>query len=124
MKKEQPRLPGFVIYSDGGYDLELAKASVGEGWGSLIEEVFQKREDMKRPVNVIQVKEKWGGLRIYTDFINEEFDNFIVEIEKKSYTICEVCGNPGVLREINSWYHTRCNEHADGAEPIKAFDDE
>jgi hypothetical protein len=107
MKQVSPRYPTYVIYE--GYDRALALESVGKGWGSLINEVFDFIEQNKISQKVIQVKEKFGGLRIYTDY-NEELDKKIIEVCKRSFTICEECGSPGQLRG-GSWYRTLCPEH-------------
>jgi hypothetical protein len=123
---KQPRLPGFVIYEDGGYDRKLAKASVGSGWASLIDEVFDKLEELGNPTIIVQVKEKYAGLRIYTGTYDtnrettvSKFDRFLGELESKSFTICETCGAPGKVRG-RGWYYTSCEEHAKpGDEPHK-----
>ncbi len=65
---------------------------------------------------ITQVKEKFGGLRIYytTSMIEPEtYDkiNLIVDsVEKDCNKICEECGRPGQLRSIGGWYKTRCEE--------------
>lgn len=62
---------------------------------------------------VVQVKEKWGGLRFYTDGlpvdIADEIDVLISKAESDSYTICEVCGNTGQLRK-GGWWRTLCDD--------------
>lgn len=115
MTKASPRYPTFVVHE--GYDRKLALDSVGQGWAGLVNEVFDMLEKTKG-IKVIQVKEKWGGLRIYTDFMHMEFDKFIMDIEKKSFTVCEQCGKPGQLRE-GSWQLTQCDEHAGGKKAIQ-----
>jgi len=108
MKASSPRYPTFVIYE--GYDRALAVDSVGEGWAPLIHEVFDYMEKNRVHSKIVQVKEKWGGLRIYTDVIHEGLDEKIRSMEKKSFTICEVCGEPGALRG-GGWYRTLCDTH-------------
>ncbi len=67
---------GFVIYDKQGYDIQLAKDSVGPGWASLIDKVF----DAKPPdLRIVQVKEKYAGLRIYTDRIDKQFDDLLFD---------------------------------------------
>lgn len=109
------RLPGNVIYGDGGYDLSLAKISVGPGWGSLLEEVFEKKEKENVPVTIIQVKEKFAGLRIYADGIGVDenniisnFQRFLCDIERRSLTICVSCGANGLVRGTRRYY-TSCD---------------
>lgn len=111
--KTEIRAPGFVVPS--GYDLELALASVGAGWAELIKQVFTFMETIKEPVKIVQVKEKWGGLRIYTDCMNEKMDNFITRMERHSFSICEACGKKGALYKRGGWYFTSCDEHAGDA---------
>ncbi len=104
---------GFVIYDEEGYDRQLAKDSVGPGWASLIEKVF----DAKPPgVRIVQVKEKYAGLRIYTDQIDKRFDDLLFDVLNESLTICEACGRPGLVRE-GGWYTTLCDEHSGGRPP-------
>jgi hypothetical protein len=108
-----------------GYDRDFAKQSVGKGWASLIDEVFDMLETMEHPPKIIQVKEKWGGLRIYdsgvySTIIPTNFEKLLREIERKSYTICENCGEQGVLRRGN-WMKTLCDVHAEGREPIETI---
>lgn len=111
MKPVSPRYPTYVIYE--GYDLALAIESVGKGWEPLVREVFSFMKEHRTHTKVIQVKEKWGGLRIYTDVIDDKLDEKIREVEKRSFTVCELCGAPGNLRG-DSWYQTLCETHGQG----------
>jgi hypothetical protein len=93
-----------------------------EGWYPLIDELCSKLEklidekypDLKEgeyPFQVEQVKEKYGGLRFYVSGAYEEIFDLIDEYEKKSYEICETCGEAGELKEVHGWYKTVCNKH-------------
>jgi hypothetical protein len=116
MKASSPRYPTFVIYE--GYDRALALASVGKGWAPLIHEVFDLIEQKKITQKVVQVKEKFGGLRIYTDIINDELEKKVIEVGNRSFTICEECGAPGQLRG-GSWYRTLCDVHGKNKPAVK-----
>lgn len=72
----------------------------------------------EHPFEVIQVKEKFGGLRFYTNFETEEISKLIENAEDKSYITCEECGKPGQLRK-GGWLLTLCNEHSEGREVFK-----
>jgi hypothetical protein len=99
------KFPSEVIHE--GYDRSLALQSVGSGWASLINELFDFIDNNKiKNVKIIQVKEKWGGLRVYTDFINTSLQKKIHELELRSFSVCEVTGDPGRLRNCNGWYRT------------------
>jgi len=89
----------------------------GAGWHPLIKELLDK---LQKYVNafpqlmhfrIVQIKEKWGSLRVYTNFGTDVSNKCIEEYEKKSTTICEICGKPGNLREDLSWIQTLCDDH-------------
>lgn len=114
MKKEIEFIPGS-FYSKG-YNREQALQSVGHGWARLIHKIFDKLEEY--PTIVIDtVKEKYGGLRVYSSPMHEDFDRFVISVELESFYVCEECGRHGYLRERNSenlWYKTLCEAHANG----------
>ncbi len=85
---------------------EDAKSCVGPGWASLIDAIFDR---LPEDTSILQVKEKWGGLRFYVSGSSELLD-FISEMENRSLEMCEVCGQPGKPRE-GSWIRTLCEEH-------------
>ena len=108
--KDISETPGRVNVH-GGYSLEQGLASVGEGWHDLVRGFFQACEDAG--VAVTQVKEKFGGLRIYTDGSPEYIWDLANELEARSYKTCEDCGKHGKPR-AGGWVRTLCNEHAEG----------
>ncbi|MGB8478936.1 MAG: hypothetical protein WCE63_08855, partial [Acidobacteriaceae bacterium] len=60
---------------------------------------------------VVQVKEKFGGLRFYVEDANEVIRQRIELAEMESFDTCEVCGKPG-RRRSGGWIQTQCDEHA------------
>jgi hypothetical protein len=80
----------------------------GDGWFELLKELSEKLEPYG--VEAVQVKEKFGGLRFYLagGALDEVWD-LIDEAEDRSETICEACGEPGIVRGI-SWVQTLCDE--------------
>lgn len=80
-----------------------AKRCVGPGWATLIDELFDRMPD---GASVFSVKEKYGGLRI--DGIGTS--DLEIELGERSQTICEECGEPGEVRNLN-WIRTLCDEH-------------
>ena len=88
---------------------ENVKLMVGQGWSKLLDEVYDRLE--KFPDAYIScIKEKFGTLRIYVFGVDEETLEFIDWIEERSGTICEVCGEPGELRD-GGWIVCRCDKH-------------
>ena len=59
------------------------------------------------PVRFDQVKEKYGGLRLYFSGGDEYVEGLISMAEAFSYTVCEVCGNKGESNK-GGWISTLC----------------
>lgn len=62
------------------------------------------------PVKFDQIKEKYGGLRIYYSGGDEYVQGVVSMAEEMSYKICEVCGNPGKPNK-GGWISTLCEFH-------------
>jgi hypothetical protein len=86
-----------------------------KGWKALVEPLIKKCEE--KGLVILQIKEKFGGLRFYCE-VDDEMSELVHKAEQDSYKICEVCGNPGVLRS-GGWIQTLCDEHAEGREAFK-----
>ena len=82
-----------------------------KGWHHLIEETIAKIKEIDPDIQFTQIKEKFGGLRIYVGRASEETYDVIAEAEQKSYKTCEVCGQPGELDTKSGWWKTVCSEH-------------
>ena len=104
---------------------------VGNGWYEIISNVCwmiaqheRNKEDNKKylekndpeklstlpeyfPVKFDQVKEKYGGLRLYFSGGDEYVEGLISMAESFSYTVCEVCGNKGEPNK-GGWISTLC----------------
>ena len=62
------------------------------------------------PFEVYQVKEKFGGLRFYTNSGSRAIRDLIQKAAEQSVHICDICGQPGTLRK-DGWWRTKCDEH-------------
>lgn len=71
---------------------EDAFKKVGEGWKSLINELYDFLEVTEGTPKVLDIKRRWGVIRIYTDVMHNTVDSFIESLGTKSLTICEQCG--------------------------------
>ena len=60
------------------------------------------------PVKFDQVKEKYGGLRVYFNGGDDYIDGLISMAETMSYKTCEACGNPGKPND-GGWIVTLCD---------------
>ena len=88
-----------------GIPRDSAKLMVGSGWSKLVDKIYDR---LPPQAVVTQVKEKWGGLRVYTANTDETIWDFIDSIEAESLTVCEVCGEPG-KRRAGGWIKTLCD---------------
>lgn len=74
---------------------------------------------------VTQVKEKYGGLRLYLTVSTKEMDELISKAEEDSLHICEECGAEGKLMAAYGRFLTTCCEvHRIPRVPYREVDDE
>lgn len=93
----------------GAFDCEM---SIHNGWIDMVIAVAGWLDELGELPRFSQIKEKFGGLRLYYDGRISEGADMIVSIaEHLSDHICEVCGAPGRHRVDRGWHSTRCDEH-------------
>jgi hypothetical protein len=117
----------FFLYSGN----EVKTFGCGSGWNRIILDALDKinahiesldddtREDYNNGFRILQIKEKFGTLRIYTTFTSDTIEAIIEEAEQLSSVTCEACGAPGLLRCINNWYITACDKCAKEYEEVR-----
>jgi hypothetical protein len=98
----------------------------GEGWFDLIVELDRELNEIDPDYKIFQIKEKFGGLRFYISgsnpLLTKTLQAKIDEYEKKSYSICEVTGDPGSLMMKGHRYRTLSESYlADGWERAGSF---
>jgi len=86
------------------------------GWYDIISSVcyrIKQHEKNKKsdyyPVTFDQIKEKWGGLRIYYIGGDDYIRGVVDTAEEISYKTCERCGNPGSPNK-QGWIMTLCDK--------------
>lgn len=72
---------------------------------------IQVQKLKSRLPRIVQVKEKFGTLRIYMDNNSPEFKHVEMYAELMSAVTCEKCGNVGRTYRVG-WHQTLCREHA------------
>lgn len=98
----------------GGFD-------IGPGWYHIVEELCSNiawhlkntREAARPDFKVVQVKEKFAGLRFYADNADATINGMIYMAESWANKSCELCGNRGTQRN-KGWLRVLCDEHAVG----------
>lgn len=100
--------------------IELFGYECEDGWLPLINEAKEFIDDYNAKNNLegedackfLQVKEKFGTLTIYCNFYFDGLHEKLAEIERKSSTICEICGNneTAKTKPVHGWIMTLCDE--------------
>ena len=119
-------LTEYLISIDGlinGFNGEKITDSdffvVSPGWNLLIKNLIQDLIRLGWNKEVIQVKEKFGGLRFYINEGTDEIHQRIGQAELESMKTCEITGRPGKLRTDIGWYRTLCGEEYERCLKIK-----
>ncbi len=103
-------MPRGFMHDDGWFDILWRLC---EDLEPLVAE-FERTSGHK--FEVLQVKEKFGGLRFYVNRReNAAIDERIRAAQEESFHTCEICGQPGTLRE-GRCIKTLCDEHVGAAE--------
>ena len=90
----------------------------GDGWYNILDGLFdriQRWYEVNAPEDladflIVQVKEKYGSLRVYVSGTFPEVFDMIDAAESASQCICENCGNAGTMRNDHGWYLVSCDK--------------
>lgn len=58
---------------------------------------------------IVQLKEKFSGMRLYSNFASDELYNIIDKYEQISYKTCGVCGKPAT-KISKGWIYPYCDD--------------
>lgn len=94
------------------------KIESSSGWDKLIAALNIELTKLDSDYRIDQIKEKFGGLRYYitpslstTREIAALMQQIIFKYEDLSFSICEICGESGEVRNSTSWIRVLCEEH-------------
>lgn len=112
------RFPNLMrdLYGDMRETCLVWGVCCGRGWWPIIEScaeklealILQLPEEQRPDCRAVQIKEKYGSLRVYMSCQNETMDAAIHEAAEECARICEHCGLPGTLRCVQGWYSVQC----------------
>jgi hypothetical protein len=93
---------------------------VPEFWRPPVLEALEKiSEIVKREelddFRIVQIKEKFASLRIYTNYSTDEIDAAIDEAESTCAHTCMKCGSPDGKFRQSGWLTIECDECYDGS---------
>ena len=99
----------FATRAEGGIGFEC-----GPGWHQTIRELlaFIEVHLPEADFKIVQIKEKFGYLTIYTQYYDEQIDKLVRRACHNASEICEFCGaTEGVERKSwANWVKTLCQE--------------
>jgi hypothetical protein len=92
---------------------ELDGFCVGDGWAAILGRLSAKLAAADPNVYAVQIKEKYGTLCFYTEGDTPKLAhaNYVARTaaREESEHTCEICGEPGKLRESRThWFSVRC----------------
>jgi len=100
---------------------EEERENVGAGWQPLVDELHAQINVIVGDHQILQIKEKFGGLRYYYTLSGATADqiaqvrDLVGVAEHASFSICEECGEPGEPFTLGGYVSTRCIEHRQAA---------
>ena len=90
----------------------INKPYIRYGWLNLIDELSKEITELYPYVVYIQVKEKFGLLRVYCSTYPDGLREILHKYEIRSGTICETCGELGErFTSDTGWINTCCEIH-------------
>jgi hypothetical protein len=104
------------VYPELYKDKKYGGFAVGDGWFDIINMMSRNIQSHLRwkpevpPVEVQQVKEKFGTLRFYYQGGDDYIRGLTSMAEAMSEVTCQECGKPGKLRQ-GGWMVTLCDQH-------------
>jgi hypothetical protein len=119
------RHPGLYRRTVGSREAVTGFPSVGDGWREIIETMSSRiaeevAECQSGEMAITQIKEKFGGLRVYTEScglpkeVVGKANDAIDLAEARAECTCETCGAAGMLHEHAGWLTTQCKKHGVG----------
>lgn len=91
--------------------------AIGEGWYPLILRLDKQMAEIDPDYSLLQVKEKFGGLRYYYLFSYdpssldaERVRDLVYAAEAESFKTCEECGAKPATQTKSGWIKTLCQE--------------
>lgn len=96
--------PYYGSDKNGGY---FIGAGFGAGWNDIVLDLHNKLVKEHPEYYIIQIKEKFGGLRYYVGRVGDLGYDLINKAEELSYKTCERCGRAGKERPTG-WVLTLC----------------
>jgi len=122
LMENYPKLFGLMGDTSKGPKMPMTLFGIecDNGWYNLLDSLFYFLEyenthgSEDSPIELTQVKEKFGTLRVYYlggRLESSAVDDMINLAERLSAVTCEECGAPGEIDHTAGWLRCRCKAH-------------
>lgn len=86
-----------------------------DSWFDILDKLcynIQRIADKKglEQAEATQVKEKFGSLRFYTNFYDEDIESYIEKAEQRTMEICAVCSSKDNIKTTSGWVTYLCEK--------------
>lgn len=111
-QSEGHRFKSGTGYMDNNYVSRYPEIpyEAGPGWDKLIDETLDKLFEIEPALEIFQIKEKFGGLRIYLNYLEyrQDLEDIIDAADLIAQKTCLLCGAPGRIVAPHGWYRPAC----------------
>lgn len=102
-----------LLIKDERWAIRMFGLEVPDGWREILETLFKKIDvhcsnSGCKPIEIQQVKEKFGTLRVYYDGGDDRISRFVHNAEHLSAGTCELCGTRENVGATMGWVTTCC----------------
>lgn len=103
--------PRFDNRHPPNLNLEDVLSHVPKGWHGLLTKGFKQMFDLGWDGTIVQIKEKFGSLRIYLPANTSQEIRMIVDLmENKTSNVCSECGEKAT-HTSSGWVLFYCEKH-------------
>jgi len=100
-----------AAYEAAGREVDIVVDQVKEKYGTL--RFYYHHEDQETAIRAFDCLPGSPSLRIQSGHssLHQKVAEIVDKYEERSAYVCEVCGQPGILRTDLDWVLTLCDEH-------------
>lgn len=104
-----------LLINDKRWAIRMFGLEVRDGWRKIIEVMLDKIDEHVKqsgcePVQIQQIKEKFGTLRVYYEGGDTAIGNIVHKAEHLSAGTCELCGSRNDVGITMGWITTCCRK--------------
>ena len=91
---------------------ERCRNDTPDGWQDIITDMCSRLSAVDDLSPIVQIKEKFGGLRVYFNTVTPDAaEAIIADAERACEETCDICGQHGKLIVSHQVYKVVCPDH-------------